>query len=69
MSRLATEQAYEYFHDFTTDKPISGKDAYKIMLDMMYDDPVVMEELAMMFLNEVDWIEIARSVNHDTGCS
>lgn len=69
MSRFTTEQVNEYFEHFTTEVPISGKQAYQIMLDMMYDDPVVMEELAMILLQEVDWIEIARSVNYESGCS
>ena len=60
---------FEYFEHFTTDKPITANDAKLIMTDMMYDDPVVMEELALTLLGEVNWKEIARAVTHDAGCS
>ena len=69
MSRIITERVLEYFDDFTTEHPISGHNAYMYMLEVMYDDPVVMEEFAIAFLEQADWVEIARSVNHDTGCS
>lgn len=60
---------FEYFEHFTTDRPITDKIAKGVMLDMMYDDPVVMEELALILLGEVNWKDIARAINHDTGCS
>jgi len=68
MSRYVTDIVFkDYVDGLHTDHELSKDDVRKYVIGLMYDDPVAMEELALLCLEEVSWSEVARNINQDAG--